>query len=39
MRRTPQELATTFQYLMMAGARIPPEELVDLFLNGALKPA
>jgi AcrR family transcriptional regulator len=37
LRREPLELAVTLQYLAMAGA-VPAADLVDLFLNGALRP-
>jgi len=37
LRRTPEQLGITFQYLMMAGSHVPPDELVDLFLHGALQ--
>ncbi|GAA2633786.1 TetR/AcrR family transcriptional regulator [Dactylosporangium fulvum] len=37
LRRSPEQLANAFQHLMMAAGRMPADELIDLFLHGALR--
>ncbi|WP_238010990.1 helix-turn-helix domain-containing protein [Dactylosporangium sp. AC04546] len=38
LRKSPEQLAHAFQHLVAAARGMPPEELVDLFLHGAVRP-